>query len=231
MTATLKMPVPNFAIARHHMIEGQLRPNKITDLRLIEAMGRIPREVFVPSTLVGVAYGDDNIPLISGRALIQPMALAQLVQAAEITPTDHILDLASATGYSTLVLASLGAYVVGVEPDALLQAEASKNIAIYASGKAEILAGAPVEGCNAKAPFDVIMINGSVEVLPKNLLAQLAEGGRLVAVMRHSDPAHVTSSGDARVYRKIKGKVSWTSLFDANLPPAPSFGAPQGFVF
>lgn len=222
---------PDFALARFNMIESQLRPNAVTDIRLIEAMRAIPRELFVPSTLVGVAYLDENIPLIAGRALMQPMVLARLIQAAEIKPGERVLDLAPATGYSTLVLAALSGSVVGVEPDALLHKEAESNVAEYAPGQARILAGAPVEGCVKYAPFDVIFVNGSVEFLPELLFDQLAEGGRLVAVVRHYGPAYAAHAGEARLYRKIKGEISWESLFDANVPPAPGFTAPRGFEF
>jgi len=191
----------------------------------------MPRELFVPSTLVDVAYLDESIPLIAGRALVSPMVLAQLMQAAEIKAGDRVLDLAPATGYSTLVLTALADGVVGVEPNALLYKEAEANIAKYARGKAEILAGAPVEGCGTHAPFDVIFVNGGVEFLPEILFAQLAEGGRLVAVMRHYSPDHAVHTGQARLYRKIKGEITWTALFDANVPPAPGFTAPRGFEF
>jgi len=231
MTAMPQTSLPNFSLARANMVESQLRPNQVTDQRLLEVMGALPREIFVPSSLVGVAYLDESIPLISGRSLLQPMVLARLIQAAEIKPTDRILDLAPATGYSTLVLVSLAGSVVAVEPDALLNKEATNNVAEYASGKVQILAGAPVEGCGSHAPFDVIFINGSIEFLPKILLDQLAEGGRLVAVMRDYGSTPFAHTGQGRLYRKTKGKMSWTSLFDANIPPAPGFTLVRGFEF
>src|ERR1700744_6516062 len=100
MSALLKTAAPDFALARYNMVESQLRPNQVTDNRLAEAFAEAPRELFVPSHLVGVAYVDENIPLIAGRFLIQPMVLARLIQALEIKPADRILDLAPATGYS-----------------------------------------------------------------------------------------------------------------------------------
>ncbi|MDR3450573.1 MAG: protein-L-isoaspartate O-methyltransferase [Alphaproteobacteria bacterium] len=224
-------PTADFAVARFYMIEGQLRPNKVTHSGVIAAMGSLPRELFVPSTLVGMAYIDENIPLIAGRSLMQPMILARMIQEADIKPTDRVLDLAPATGYSTLVLASLAAQVVGVEPNSVLEKEAEANIAKFAGGKAEILAGAPVEGCASRAPFDVIFINGSVEFIPEILFDQLAEGGRLVAVVRGYGPAHAAHAGQARLYRKQRDEVSWVSLFDANVGVAPGFTAPRGFEF
>jgi protein-L-isoaspartate(D-aspartate) O-methyltransferase len=231
MTAMPKTSVYDFSVARYNMVESQLRPNKVTDPRVIAAMGSIPRELFVPSTLVGVAYLDENVPLISGRSLMQPMVLARLIEALAVKETDRVLDLAPATGYSTLVLASIAKEVFGVEPDSLLHGEAENNIAKIAPRKAQILAGAPIEGCAVQAPFDAILVNGSVEFLPEILFNQLAEGGRLAAVVRGYGPAHVAHTGQGRLYRKIQGEVSWVSLFDANIALAPGFAAPKGFVF
>ena len=231
MIAVPQASLPDFALARFHMVEGQLRPNNVTDSRVLEAMGAVPREAFVPQTLTDVAYLDESLPLIAGRALVAPLVLARLIQAAEVKAGDRVLDLAPATGYSTVVLAALADGVVGVEPNALLEKDAAAHVAQLAHGKAEILAGAPVEGCGSHAPFDVIFVNGGVEFLPELLFAQLAEGGRLVAVMRSYDPDRSVHTGQARLYRKTKGEIAWTVLFDANVPPAPGFASPRGFVF
>lgn len=231
MTEMSKPAVLDFSAARRNMVEGQLRPNNVTDPRILDAMAEIPRELFVPSTLVGVAYVDENIPLISNRTLMQPMVLARLIQAAEIKQGDRVLELAPATGYSTLILARLTDSIFCVEPDSLLHREVETNIAEYAFGKAKLLAGAPIEGCIVNAPFDVIFINGSVELIPEFFFDQLSEGGRLVAIVRSSGPAHASHVGQARVYRKTNGEITWTSPFDANVPLAPGFAAPLGFEF
>jgi len=231
MTALAKAPILDYALARFNMVEGQLRPNKVTDPRLLAAFSEIPRELFVPSTLVGIAYLDENIPLIEGRFLIQPMVLARLIEALEVKSSDRVLDLAPATGYSTLVLSALTDYVTGVEPNSTLYKEAENNVANCTPGKVKMLAGAPVECCAVQEPFDVILVNGSVEFLPEIMFEQLAEGGRLAAVVRRFALAHAAHTGQARLYRKNKGSISWVSLFDANVPPAPGFTAPRGFAF
>lgn len=231
MTLPVKDTALGFAEARRNMVECQLRPNGITDCRILSAMGNIPRELFVPSTHVGVAYVDENIRLISHRWLAQPLVLARLLQAAEIKSGDRVLELAPATGYSTLVLAALTSPIFCVEPDALLHEEAEKNIAAYVPGKATVFAGAPVEGCIAQAPFDVIFINGSVEFLPEFLFEQLDESGRLVVVRREHDPTGMIHTGQARLYRKAKGEIASAALFEATAPLAPGFEAPRGFEF
>jgi protein-L-isoaspartate(D-aspartate) O-methyltransferase len=231
MTAMPKTTALDFVRARYNMIESQLRPNQVNNLRLIDAISEIPREMFVPSGLVGISYLDENIPLVSGRFLMQPMILARLIQAAEVKDTDRVLDLAPATGYSSVILGKLADSVVGVEPDALLHKEAEINKNEYSPHKVEILAGAPIEGCAIYAPFNVILINGSVEYMPEILFDQLAEGGRLVAVVRQYGTAHAAHTGQARLYRKQGNKISFQSLFDANVPPAPGFMVPKTFEF
>jgi len=231
VTLPIKDIALGFAEARFNMVESQLRPSGVTDCRILSAMGSIPRELFVPSTHVGVAYADENIRLISDRWLAQPLVLARLLQAAEIKAGDRVLELAPATGYSTLVLAALTSPVFCVEPNALLHDEAEKNIAAYVPGKATVFAGAPDEGFIAQAPFDVIFINGAVEFLPQFLFEQLDEGGRLIAVMRDRDKTGMIHTGQARLYRKTGGEISSMTLFEAAAPLAPGFAASRGFEF
>ncbi|MDE2029113.1 MAG: protein-L-isoaspartate O-methyltransferase [Alphaproteobacteria bacterium] len=233
MTQTFRSsaaPAADFAAARSAMVESQLRPNKVTDQRILGIMGELPRELFVPSHLVGVAYLDDDIPLLGSRTLMQPMILARLLQAADIKPGEKLLDLAPATGYSTLVAAALTDKVFAVEPDAVLHKELEANVARYAPGRVTVRAGAPVEGFLAHAPFDVTFINGCVELVPQILFDQLAEGGRLVAVVRKYGPAHAAHTGEARLYRKTNGALDTQPLFDANIAPAPGFAAPCRFA-
>lgn len=221
----------DFARIRRQMVRGQLRPHGVTDDRIMAAMEEIPRELFVPFTHTGVAYSDVDIRLISNRYMMRPALLARLLDAAQIGSGDRVLELAPATGYTTLVLARLTSPIYSIEPDSLLAREAEKNIAAYTPGKATILAGAPVEGCISNAPFDVIFINGSVEFIPEFLFEQLNEGGRLVCVIRHHDTAHVAHAGQARLYRKTHGSIIMKSLFEASTPLAPGFEAPRGFAF
>ncbi len=217
----------DFAAARRYMVEGQLRPCGISDSRLLAAMNAVPREIFVPFTHVGVAYIDDDIRLISNRYLMRPLTLARLLQAAQIGPTDRVLELAPATGYSTLVLTKLAASVLAVEPDSLLHSEAEKNVAALAPGKAIVLAGAPIEGCAAQGPFDVIFINGIVESVPTYLYDHLDEGGRLVAIVGPEN----AKVGEARLCTKNADTVSCVPLFETAAFPAPGFFTPKGFEF
>jgi protein-L-isoaspartate(D-aspartate) O-methyltransferase len=214
----------DFTIARANMVECQVRPNGITDHRIIAAMAEIARENFVPANLRDIAYVDDDLEIADGRYLTEPMVFARLVQLAEIRPGDKILHVGAATGYGTAVLARLGSQVVGLESDAGLAAMARRNLA--GAHGATIAEGPLAEGHGAGGPFDVIVIDGRVAEVPETLLAQLAEGGRLVAVVGEGEPAKAciwTVKGKARAAR---------AAFDAAIPALPGFAAKHpAFVF
>jgi len=163
--------------ARFNMVEAQIRPADVTDERILAAMSAVPREKFVPGSARALAYADVPVPVAQGRYLLDPRSFAKLAQLAEITAGDRILDVGPGTGYSSAVLARLGAEVVAVEQDADLVRIASELLA-NPVGKVELVQGGLVEGFKSKAPYDVIFINGAIEQVPDTLLAQLAEGGR-----------------------------------------------------
>ncbi|MEJ2626234.1 MAG: rRNA adenine N-6-methyltransferase family protein, partial [Pseudolabrys sp.] len=120
----------DFAAARRHMVDGQVRTADVTDLRIIGAMQKIPRERFVPAAEAGIAYLDLDVPAgEGGRRMLKPMVLAKLIHAADIADTDRVLDVGCATGYGAAVLADLAAEVVALEEDAKLAKTAKTNLA------------------------------------------------------------------------------------------------------
>jgi protein-L-isoaspartate(D-aspartate) O-methyltransferase len=221
----------DFERLRQSMVDSQIRPNDVTDLRVISAMLDLPRERFVPAARAELAYLDDD--LIVGEAsgggaprfLLEPMILAKLIQALDISGTDRVLDVGCATGYSTALLSKLAATVVGLESDEKIASAARATLAGLGIGSVQIVAGKLTEGAAAAAPFDVILINGSVEVVPDALIGQLNYGGRLVAVVRRGP------LGRAILHTLTGGAVSRRPLFDAAIPPLPGFAVPRGFVF
>jgi len=221
----------DFSRLRQSMVDSQIRPNDVTDLRLIAAMLELPREKFVPPARAELAYLDDDLPVRDAgegrppRYLVEPMVFARLVQALDLGEGDRVLDIGCATGYSTAVLARLAGSIVGLEEDAELAAAARNNLSEAGIRNAEIVVGALNTGAAEKGPFDAILINGAVEVVPEMLFAQLKEGGRLAAVVRTNPP------GRATIYVRTAGVVSARPLFDAAVPPLPGFAAPHGFVF
>ncbi len=217
--------MPDFAAQRVAMVESQLRTNDITDVRILKAMGEIPRERFVPPSLTAVAYMEGCVSLGKGRALLDPRSFGKLVQLAEVSGNDHVLDAGCLTGYSTMVLARLAAHVVGLEEDNEFKQAAEKNLAAFGAANAEIVHGPLDRGCPAKAPFDVIIVNGALEVSPDDLFAQLGQGGRLVAVVRDG------AAGHACLFLKHQGALGERVAFDAQVPLLPGFAKGASFVF
>lgn len=215
----------DFAAARKQMVDSQLLPNKVTDARLVEAMGSVPREAFVPQAMRGVAYMDEDLQVAPGRYVIEPMVFARMLQEAGIRNTDAVLDVGCATGYSAAVLAKLGSVVVAVEEDAGLAAQASANLAATGAENAAVTTAPLNAGYPGQAPYDVIVLEGAVEEVPAALIEQLAEGGRLVAVLAGR------GIGKATLYTRRDGVVGQRQLFDAGLPLLPGFSREAGFVF
>jgi protein-L-isoaspartate(D-aspartate) O-methyltransferase len=218
----------NFAPARVNMVEGQIRPNHVTDPALIVALESVPRELFVPKAVEGVAYVDEEISLGYGRSLLEPMVLARLFQAAEIKPQDTVLDVGCASGYSTAVLARLAKAVVAVESQAELVALASKTLA-EVRADALVIEGVLTDGYPQRAPYNAIVINGAVAEVPQTLLHQLAEGGRLVAVVLGDHP--FVRLGQARLYRRIGDNFPSVPLFETTMAILPGFEPKPRFVF
>lgn len=216
----------NYAIARSNMVEGQLRPNKVTHEVLLDAMRTIPRELFVPKASRGIAYIDEDIAIGQGRYLTEPVVLARLLQEARVQPSDVILDIGCATGYSTAVLARLGSTVVAVDSDAELVDRAGELFDELGIENAVAIEANMAKGYPDQAPYDVILINGSVAAVPSHILDQLGDRGRLVAV-----EAPRGQMGTARLFQRIGETISNRAVFDAATPLLPGFEAEPSFVF
>jgi protein-L-isoaspartate(D-aspartate) O-methyltransferase len=225
----------DFEHQRLTMVESQLRPNEVTDRRILAAMATLPRERFVPQHLSLLAYMDESIEVFPAREgaparfLLAPMPLARLVQLASIAPEDKVLDVGCATGYSTALLAQLAELVVGLEPEPELAEAARNNLRALGIDKASIVEGALADGCASEAPYDVILLNGGVEEIPHALLEQLQEGGRLVAIL--SRGAGTVRPGRAYLFVKVEGEASGVPHFDAGARPLPGFSPMPAFAF
>jgi protein-L-isoaspartate(D-aspartate) O-methyltransferase len=224
----------DFAVARGTMVESQLRPDKVTDRRLLAAMGELPRELFLPPSRQPLAYMDAAIevwPAIDGalpRYLLAPVVLARLIQLASVEATDSVLDVGCATGYSTAVLSRLANAVTAVEVEPELAAAARANLATLGIGNAMVVDGALTEGAPDAAPFDVIFINGSVVEVPETLQAQLKDGGRLVAIVARGEGR--PGQPKASLFVKVDGETSGVFHFDANAKPLPGFAPAACFT-
>lgn len=217
--------MPDYLAQRANMLESQVRANDVTDVRVQNALGEVPRERFAPAARKATAYADAPLELVQGRFLLEPRAFAKLLQLAELKPTDSVLDVGCATGYSTVVLARIAAKVTGLEEDADLVRVAVEMVPAVGASNATIVQGSLADGHKARAPYDVIFVNGAVETQPDALLAQLAEGGRLVTVVKTG------AQGHAQVFLKENGRVGSRVAFDADAPILAGFRQKAGFVF
>ena len=221
----------DYAAARLNMVESQVRTNKVTDPAILGAMLEIPRERFVPDGMRGVAYVDDDVPISGGpiggvRYLIEPMVHARLLQTAAIEPSDNVLEVGSGLGYGAALLDRLAARVVALESDPALAESATRTLAALGAARVTVVRGPLEAGWPAAAPYRVIVVAGAVQRLPPALEAQLAEGGRMVAVI-----APPGEPGKATLIQRIGGVIARRVVFDAATALLPGFAAEPGFVF
>jgi protein-L-isoaspartate(D-aspartate) O-methyltransferase len=221
----------DFELQRRNMVESQVWPSDITDRRIVRAMLEVPRESFVPKAFASIAYVDGPVPVLvgqsgrDGRHLLPPRTFAKLVQLAEVGPESLVLDVACATGYSTAVLARLAGRVVAVEPDRGLAQETTRQLQALGAGNAMVIEGAIADGAKSEAPFDVILLNGAVPAVPPALLAQLGDGGRLVAMLVEGPLCR------AHLWRRAGQATDCQPAFEGAAARLPGFDMPAGFVF
>ena len=211
------------------MVDGQVRPTDVTDIRIIDAMLAVPREAFVPPHQRALAYLDLDLDVSEGgpakRFLIKPVVIAKMVQAADIKDTDDVLVVGCASGYLAALAAKLARQVTATECDPSLVAMARGVLAELGIGNVTVKAAAVAAGDSAKAPYDVIILNGATEIVPDELYRQLKEGGRLVWVFAMTQPQR------AMIVTRSHGDFGNRVLFDAAIPVLPGLERPAAFVF
>jgi protein-L-isoaspartate(D-aspartate) O-methyltransferase len=217
----------DFALARRNMVEGQLRPNRVTNSQLLAVIGALPREKFLPDGLRSVAYSDEDVPLGNGRFLMEPMVLARLIQTLQPRETDRALVVASGRGYGAALLARLVKSVVAVESDAALAAAAERTAKELGLNGIEQRVGPMEAGAAASGPYDVVLIEGAVRQVPPAILEQLVDGGRMATIVAGPPGA----LGSAQLFVKEGGVASGRPLFDAGTPALPGFAPPPRFTF
>lgn len=216
----------DFDAARRRMVENQIRPNRVTDPLVIDAMLSVPREVFLPPMQRGIAYVDEDIPLGNGRYLTEPLVTAQMLQAAEIVPESLVLVVGGGPGYLPALAARMASAVIALEEVPELAADAADALAELGIVGVTVVEGPLTAGWPPQAPYDVILIDGAVVEVPPALLDQLTEGGRLVTVV-----AGARGLGKGTVMLKSGGTVSRREVFDAATPLLPSFIPQPTFRF
>ncbi|XIA67852.1 protein-L-isoaspartate O-methyltransferase [Bradyrhizobium sp. TZ2] len=218
-----------FTTARQKMVDGQVRPSDVTDIRIIDAMLAVPREAFVPENKQALAYLDLDLDVSEGssprRFLIKPAVLAKMLQAAEIKETDRVLVVGCATGYAAAVIARFASQVTATESDSALAAKAKHLLARNGCENVTVRTAAADDGDPANAPYDVIVLNGATEIEPERLYGQLRGRGRLVGVFATSRPARAT------IVTCAHGDFGRRTLFDAAAPVLPGMELVPAFVF
>ena len=215
----------DMTIARNSMIESQLRPNRVNDERIIAAIRNVARENFVPKEKRGVAYVDETLEVADGRFLMEPRVFARMLVSADVQPSDLVLDIGCATGYSAAVLAALGDAVVALEEDETLADAAEETLTSNEVVNVAVIKDKLNEGVAKQGPYDVIFISGAVTDVPSVLTDQLKDGGRLLCVLMDG------SVGRAHMITRDGDSVSEQNLFDAHAEILPGFEAEEGFVF
>jgi len=215
---TVQVPIPDFAAARRTMIENQLRPVGVSDPLVLDAMGSVAREQFVPEDSRPLAYGDRSLPIGEGRYLPAPAVLGQLLTQMAPKPGERALVVGAGSGYAAAVLAAIGCEVAALESSSALAGRA-RELGITATE------GSLEAGHKTGAPYDLILIDGAVELIPDAIVEQLADGGRLGAALAENGITRLI------VGQKVAGAFGYLSIADAGVARLPGFTKPRGFRF
>jgi protein-L-isoaspartate(D-aspartate) O-methyltransferase len=213
-------------LARRNMVLQQVRPWDVLDQRVLDLIAHAPREDYVPAALRNLAYVDMNLPLGGGQVMLAPKYEARLLQELEIKPSDKILEIGTGTGYLTSLLASLGQHVYSVDIDPEFTRAAGAKLAAHGIRNVTLESGDAARGWDRHAPYDVIIVTGSLPSIPQPFRDQLAPGGRLAAIVGDS-PAM-----EAMIVRRLDTQnFSATTVFETDLPRLANAHEPAKFVF
>lgn len=219
----LNMHESDMVAMRHAMVASQLRTNAVSDVRVVAAMDCVARENFLPADAAPVAYRDTAVPLGHGRAQNVPIATGRLLTQAELRPSDHVLLIGAAGGYTAAVLARLVASVVAAESDPALAKLARTALAGIAN--VTVVEGPLAGGHVAAAPYDVLVIDGAVEAVPDALIDQVAISGRVVAGIADRGVTRLTAG------RRTAGGFALLDFADIDCVALPGFARPRSFTF
>jgi len=230
MTETLATPADSFAALRETMVERQIRTFDVSDLAVQERMKTVPREIFVDDAYMSLAYSDARV-LATGaaaRELTAPLILGRMLKEAHVRETDRVLIVGGASGYAAALVAGLAAAVISLDEDVGLSARAKANFARLGLGNAKSVTGSLSAGAPGDAPFDLILVDGVVTGALDALGAQLAEGGRMVAIV--GDGANART-GMATLFVRSGGALGSRGLFSASAAPLKQLAAAATFIF
>ncbi len=217
----------NFEEMRHVMIQRQILPQHVTDPKILQGFKVLQRESFVPSVHQNTCYGDMHILISEERVMLAPVLLARLIQEAHILLEDKVLILAGSTGYSAIILSYLAKKVVAVESNSTYVHKMNEAFENYEIFNAHGYIGDLAKGHLEQAPYEVIFIEGRVEEIPIELLAQLSDGGRIVTLLSKEKD----SPCQGVVIEKRNSSLFTRVLFETNLPYLKEFQSTNRFEF
>jgi len=215
----------DYQAARIAMVDGQVRPSDVTLYPIIDAMLNVPREVYVPHEMRALAYVGRHINLEGGGVVLAPRILAKILESLDIKPDELVLDIGVGLGYSAAVIARLAEAVIAVEENSALAAMAETTLSEQSADNAVVHVGPLVDGAAQHGPYDAIVVEGGVQVIPDSLLAQLKVGGRIAAIFVDGP------NGQCRIGVRTSAGISWDNVFDATAPILPGFASETTFSF
>ncbi|MCB9974757.1 MAG: protein-L-isoaspartate O-methyltransferase [Rhodospirillales bacterium] len=214
--------------ARENMVDGQIHTAGVVSEGILQSFSTVPRELFLPEKLRGVAYVDESLPMGKGRHLLEPMVHAKMLQAARLQPNDVVLDIGVGAGYSSAILSPLVTTVVALDDNKRYLDKAARLWDKLGSCNVVAIEREMTRGTPEHAPFSLIFINGAIGHIPRELTDQLGSGGRLLTVLNPDGG----SLGQAVLVEKTGDThASVTRLFDASVPYLPGFEPAGAFSF
>lgn len=212
--------------ARFNMVEQQIRPWQVLDKAALQVLSDVPRELFVPQAYQALAYTDTDIPLGHGQTMVPPRVDARLMHDLHLSGNDKVLEIGTGSGYLTALLAARAQRVISLEINSALASTARANLQRAGVTNVEVREADGKEGAGGDAPFDAIVLGGSVAEVPQSLLQQLKVGGHLIAIVG-TDPVMC-----ATLFTRT-ADASWQSkaLWDTTTPRLQGFAEPSRFHF
>lgn len=220
------MNLPNMEQARFYMIEQQVRPWDVSDAAVLDLLTTVKREDFVPLAQKALAFADMALPLSGGQSMLPPRVQARLLQDAAVKPTDKVLEIGTGSGYMTALLAHLAQRVVSLEINPEIADMARANLQRAGIHNVEVRQADASKSVAADAPYDVIVLGGSVSEVPQTLLSQLKVGGRLIAIVGEEPIMHAQL-----ITRTSETNFTATDKWDDNAPRLLNFPQPDAFKF
>ena len=216
----------NIEQARFNMIEQQIRPWEVLDQQVLDLLFVVKREDFAPAAYRNLAFADMEIPIGSGQIMLAPKIEAKMMQELGIKKTDKVLEIGTGSGYMAALLAARAEHVISIEIRPEIAAFAKENLERAGVSNVTVEVGNGVDGWSARAPYDAIVVSGSVPTVSPSLLKQLRVGGRMTVIV-----------GEAPVMEAqlitctAEGTYNTVNLFETVIPALDGVGAKDNFTF